>query len=263
MILFLLACASSKSGSHGSSDTLDETFTDSAGLSAKVALVLPEEEPDGAAPGVLLFFTWDFGNQEYFDQAELHAELAQEHGLIVASMASPKTPGDSGCWWAPRVEDNAAYVDEFVQARLVDELGIDTDRVFTTGLSGGSDFAAAFHFHTDYRYGGGAVALCGGDIPRLNGGGCEPDIDPEPALTPTDLSTDTLDAVRYDLSLTVDDFLREHAEAAAAYYDDLGFSHVRQRIVEGSGHCGFDSGWEGLDVFAEGLDYVDPRTNPG
>ena len=136
--------------------------------------------------GVLLFFTEDFGNSGYLEEASLHADVAKEHNLVLASMASPDAPGDAGCWWAPQVEDNAAYVDEFVQQRLVGDLGVDTERLFATGLSGGSDFAAAFHLHTDYRYGGGVVALCGGDIPRLNGGGCEPEANPDPAPAPTD-----------------------------------------------------------------------------
>ena len=254
IVLLLVACTATKSQT-----VTDETFTSENGLSADVALVVPDDDESGAsASGVLLFFTWDFGNSEYLKQAKLHAEIAQEHNLIVASMASPKASGDSGCWWAPQVEDNAAYVEEFLKERLIGDLGVDTERVFTTGLSGGSDFAAAFHLHADYRYGGGAVALCGGDIPRLNGGGCEPESDPDPAPAPTDLSTADLDRVKYDFAITSDDSLREHSEAAAAFYTDLGFSHVRQRIADGSGHCGFDSGWEGLDVFAEGMDYVDP-----
>lgn len=142
------------------------------------------------------------------------------------------------------MEDYAACVEEFLQARLVDRLGVDTDRVFTTGLSGGSDFAASFHFHTDYRYSGGAVALCGGDIPRLNGGSCEPDTDPDPAPAPTGLSAADLDRVRYDLAITSDDFLLAHTEAATAFYTDAGFTHVRHRIEQG-------------------LDYVDPATIPG
>jgi hypothetical protein len=249
MLFLLLAACSSRS------NVLDETFTSDDGTTASVALVMPEGTSDPA--GVLLFFTWDFGNSAYYEQAELHAEIAQEHGLIVASMASPRVSGDSGCWWAPQVQENAAYVDEFVQERLVDRHDVDTERIFTTGISGGSDFAAAFHLHTAYRYGGGVVALCGGDIPRLSGGSCEPESDPEPLLAPS-FTTGDIDRVRYDFAIVADDELRENSEAAAAYYTDLGFDHVRHRIVEGSGHCGFDSGWEGLDVFAEGMDYVDP-----
>ena len=101
-------------------------------------LVIPDSPSDQPPLGVLLFFTEDFGNSGYLKQASLHADVAKEHNLVLASMASPAAPG---------------------------ALGVDTERLFTTGLSGGSDFAAAFHLHTDYRYGGGVVALCGGDIP--------------------------------------------------------------------------------------------------
>ena len=237
---------------------VDETFTSDSGLTAKVALVVPEQTNGSAPPGVLLFFTEDFGNNGYRKQARLHAEVAQAHGLLLVSMASPDAPGDEGCWWAPQVKDNAAYVDEFLQVRLIGDLGVDPNRVFTTGLSGGSDFAAAFHLHTGYRYSGGVVALCGGDIPRLNGGGCDPEKDPEPAPAPTGLSAADLSRVRYDFAITADDSLLPNSQAAAAFYTELGFTRVRHRIVEGSGHCGFESGWEGLDVLEEGMNYVDP-----
>ncbi len=177
---------------------------------------------------------------------------------MLASMASPSAGADYGCWWAPQVEDNTAYVEEFLKERILGELGASSDRVFATGLSGGSGFASSFHFHTDYRYSGGVVMLCGGDVPRLNGGACEPSQDPEAAPAPADLSADVLDGVRYDFAMTSGDFLMEMSEAGASFYSELGFSYVRHRVVEGSGHCGFDSGWEGLDVFAEGMDYVDP-----
>jgi hypothetical protein len=61
--------------------------------------------------------------------------------------------------------------------------------------------------------------------------------------------------------VTAGDHLRSNTEETATFYSDLGFPHVRHRIVEGSGHCGFPTGWDGLDVYAEGLDYVDPQAN--
>ena len=253
MLLALIACTSTPG------ELLDETFTDDAGVEGKVALVVPSLGDSNDALGVLLFFSWDFGNSFYKEEAELHAKVAREHGLVVASMASPRTGTDDGCWWAPRVEDNAAFVDQFVRERLVSGLGVDPERVFTTGLSGGSDFAAAFHLHTGFRYGGGAVALCGGDVPRSNGGACDPEADPEEAPSPSDLSHSDLGRVRYDFAIVADDELLENSKEAAAYYEGLGFENVRHRVVEGAGHCGFTSGWEGLDVFAEGLDYVDSQ----
>lgn len=120
---------------------LDETFTAENGLSADVAIIVPEGASSERPLGVLLFFSADL--------------------------------------------ENWAYVEEFLQERLIDELSVSPDRVLTTGLSGGSDFAASFHFHTELRYDGGGGVLCGGDVPRLKGGVCEPTEDPEVAPAPT------------------------------------------------------------------------------
>lgn len=250
--LLLAACTPS------TPTVLEETFTAENGLSAKVAIVVPEDAESSRPLGALLFFSADFDNSQYVEQAELYADVALEHNLVLASMTSPKAGEDSGCWWAPQVEDNTAYADEFLRERILDELGASPDRVFVTGLSGGSGMASSFHFHTGYQYAGGAVMLCGGDVPRLNGGGCEPDEDPAAAPAPSDLGAEVLDQVRYDFAMTEGDFLMERSEAGASFYSELGFSAVQHRVVDGSGHCGFDSGWEGLDVFAAGMDYVDP-----
>lgn len=42
----------------------------------------------------------------------------------MVSMASPKDGADSGCWWAPQVEDHAAYVEALSQERLIDQLDV-------------------------------------------------------------------------------------------------------------------------------------------
>lgn len=267
LILGLLACTK-KPATDNTKDafdpevgTFDETFTDSTGATGDLRIIVPEDIADGGY-GVLLFFSWDGGDGWYQEEADLHEPLAAEHRLVTVSMATPSTQGTDGCWWAPAVEDNAAYVAEFIQQRLIDELRIDTDRIFLTGLSGGSDFAAAFHFHTGYAWRGGSVALCGGDVPRLNGGNCAWETDPEPAPVPDSIPADALSGVRYDFATTADDYLRENAEDATTFYTDLGFTHVQYRVADGSDHCGFSEGWEGLDALAEGLDFVDPLTNP-
>jgi hypothetical protein len=246
---------------HPRTGTFDESFTDSSGATGALRIIVPQDIADRDY-GALLFFSWDGGDRWYKDEADLHQPLAAEHGLVMVSMATPSTPGTDGCWWAPAVEDNVAYVTEFIQQRLIRDLRINTDRIFLTGLSGGSDFAAEFHFLTDYAWRGGSVALCGGDLPRLNGGNCEWEIDPPEAPIPHDIPAGALEKVRYDFATTSNDYLRENAEDAADLYSDLGFTHVRQRIVSGSGHCGFTEGWEGLDTLADGLNFVDPRTNP-
>ncbi len=240
---------------------LDESFTDDAGATGELRIIVPQDITPGAY-GVLLFFGWDGGDSYYQEEADLHEALAAEHDLLVVSMATPVTDSASGCWWAPAVEDNAAYVAQFVADRLVGELRIDPDRVFLTGLSGGADFAAAFHYHTGFAYRGGSVALCGGDLPRLNGGNCGMEIAPPEAPAPEALSAEVRSGIRYDFALTADDYLFGNAEEAVGFYTGLGFERVQIRTASGSGHCGFSEGWEGLDTLAEGLDYVDPRVTP-
>lgn len=201
------------------------------------------------ADGALLFFPWDGGGAAYKDEARLHAALAAEHRLILVSMRQPA--GD--CWWAPEGLDNVRVVDELLRAELIDARGIDPNRVFLTGLSGGADFASAFHFHTGYVYGGGVIARCGGDIPRTNGGDCAKEESPPPA-PPRPIPAQR-PRLRFDFILTADDPLLPASEAAAAFYADAGFE-VRHRVVPGSGHCGFAEGWEAMDSFAEGLRFV-------
>lgn len=268
IVTCLLACTKKPANDTSQKDafapeagTFDESFTDSTGASGDLRIIVPDDIAEGGY-GALLFFSWDGGDKWYQEEADLHEPLAAEHRLVTVSLATPSTQGTDGCWWAPAVEDNVAYVAEFIQQRLIDELRVDPDRIFLTGLSGGSDFAAAFHFHTDYRWRGGSVALCGGDVPRLNGGNCAFETDPPAAPVPDLIPAGARSGIRYDFAITADDYLRENSEDAAAFYSDLGFTHVQHRIASGSDHCGFTEGWEGLDTLAEGLDYVDPLTNP-
>lgn len=229
------------------------SFTDDQGLEGGYRMIVPE-----GADGALLFFTWDGGGADLQRQARLREEIATRHGLIVVAMRAPE--GD--CWWTPRVQAYARYVEAFVQRRLVEEQGVDPTRIFTTGLSGGSDFAAAFPYHTGFRYGGGVVALCGGDVPRLDGGDCAVEADPPPAPALGLLDPAVYAGVRYDFAIAANDELLDASRRAAAYYEAAGFTHVRHRVVPGDGHCGFDEGFEGLEALAAGLAYVDPRTSP-
>lgn len=60
--------------------------------------------------------------------------------------------------------------------------------------------------------------------------------------------------MRSDSGITADDFGLSHSAASAAFYTDVGFATCG---TGGSGHCGFESGWEGLHGFEEGMDHVD------
>lgn len=235
------------------------TFTDGEGRTVRYQVSVPDALAAGEPHGVLLFFPWDGGGASYVREARIHAALAAEHHLVSVSVRQPE---GTRCWWAPEVEGYARLVDALLRERLLGAYGLDPDRVFLTGMSGGADFAAAFPAHVGYRYGGGVVALCGGDVPRTDGGDCATEANPPEAPLRSDLTPRQLAAVRYDFALTADDPLLAPSLAAAALYRGAGFTHVRHRVVAGTGHCGFAEGWEGLDALAAGLDYVDARTNP-
>lgn len=251
MVYLLLACAPSLVRGLPAAPApgvLDGVYTDPDGLAARYRMVLPETPFDG----LLLFFPWDGADGKYRRAATIRAELAAEHRLAVVSF---ELPGDGRCWWAPTVQRNAQYIDAFLKDALA-RYPLDPNRVFTTGLSGGADFAAALFFHTGFRYGGGVVALCGGDVPRLDGGDCDAEIDP-PAAPVGPIPAPGPARVRLDFAITGDDTLLPNSRAGAELYRRLG-AEVRHRVVPGSGHCGFADGFQALDELREGLAYVDP-----
>lgn len=252
-MLLLLACAPR----HALPDRDSATFTDADGTSGRYRLVVPDGVGEHGPPGALLFFHWDGGAPAYARQAAPRAELAAAHDLVVVSIQAP----GRGCWWSPDVSGYARWVDALVRERLVRDRGVDPGRIFLTGLSGGADFAATFPFHSGFAWGGGVVALCGGDVPRLDGGDCATEASPPAAPLPASLP-DPARAVRYDFALAAGDELLPASLAAAELWRGLGVTHVRHRVVPGEGHCGFADGFAGLRELAEGLDYVDPRVTP-
>lgn len=241
--------------SAGGDTVVDGRHVDEAGHTGPWRMVVPAGVGEGH--GVLLFFTWDGAGRAYRRQASRRASIAAEHDLAIVAMPPPD---GQRCWWAPTVEENARFVEDFVRDELVGRRGVDPDRVFLSGLSGGADFAAAFPYHAGFAYGAGVVALCGGDVPRLDGGDCATEADP-PAAPPRAVPERVREALRFAFALTADDPLLAHARAAAAVWRDAGLTHVRDDVVPGAGHCGFADGFlGGTAELRAGLDYVDPRT---
>jgi poly(3-hydroxybutyrate) depolymerase len=247
MLLVLVACVGSAKLHAPASRTIDGRFVDDRGLSGAYRLVLPRGRAE--RPGVLVFFGWDGDGRAYRRMAGLLAPLADARNLVLVTL---RNPGPSRCWWAPTVEENVHWVDRLVTDVVMGPIGVDPGRVIAAGLSGGADFASAFHVHTGDRYGGGAVALCGGDVPRADGGDCDTEADPPVAARAPRPD------VRYFFALTADDPLLAHSLAAAAFYGGAG-ANVTHRVVAGEGHCGFVDGFEGLAELEAGLAVVDPR----
>jgi hypothetical protein len=250
-LLSALLLALLSSPAHG--DPLDGVFEASDGLAGSYRLIVPE----GASGrlGLLLFFHADGDVEGFRAHADNLALRGEASRLAVAALSvpsaepAPVAPA-GGCWWAPRPQRNAAYVGEWIERVARSELGdaFDPSRVYFAGVSGGGDFAAALSLHLGFPYGGGAVALCGGDLPRADGGSCvaepgPPLLDPLPAAG--DLPPGAADAFVYSFDLTHDDSLRPLAMAARDYYRELGFE-VLFGDPPGAGHCGFQEPLEQL-----------------
>jgi hypothetical protein len=232
---------------------VDGVFSASNGLSGGYRLLVPDGLEGAGSLGLLLFFHADGDVDSFRTHAGNLAERGAKSRLAVAALAVPRPgpadgtpPSDPAdqCWWAPREASNARYVGEWIEGVAAAELGdvLDPERVYFAGVSGGADFASALHLHLGFRYGGGSVALCGGDLPRADGGSClaepgPPVLDPLPA--PAELPQGAAEAASYSFDLTKDDSLRPLALAARDYYEELGF-RAWFGTPAGSGHCGFD-----------------------
>jgi hypothetical protein len=250
LLLFVLGSAARPAGA----EPVDGVFTASNGLSGPYRLVVPDEVPESLSLGLLVFFHPDGDTATFRERADGFAERGRVSRLAVAALSVPRTDATDGspppdpadrCWWAPREASNAAYVDEWIQTVAAGALGarLDDERVIFAGVSGGGDFASALNVQLGHRYRGGAVAVCGGDLPRQDGGSCvgEPVPDPlDPLPAKSDVPDGATRTFRYSFDLTRDDPLLAFASEARAYYRGLGFP-AALRKPRGSGHCGFDA----------------------
>jgi hypothetical protein len=232
-------------------EPVDGVFS-AGGLSGAYRLVVPDALAASDRMGLLVFFHADGDVDSVASHADGLLERGAKSQLAVSALAVPHAgpadppPSDPAelCWWAPRAQSNAEYVGAWIESVALGELGdrLDFGRIYFAGVSGGGDFASELNLHLGFRYGGGAVALCGGDLPRADGGSCVSDpgpsvVDPLPAVA--DLPPGAAASFVYSFDLTADDSLRPQALAARDYYEGLGFSVLFGKPA-GSGHCGFE-----------------------
>lgn len=251
-------------------EPIDGEFS-ASGLSGSYRLIPPDGPLGPGSVGLLLFFHADGGAGAFHEQADALVRRGEKSRLAVAALTVPTEGGGlptdpaDRCWWAPRAQRNAEYVGAWIDEVAAAELGdaIDFDRVYFAGVSGGADFAAELNLHLGFRFGGGAVALCGGDMPRADGGSCVGDLEPplvEPLPGPADVPPGAADGFVYSFDLTADDVLLPLAQQARSYYEGLGF-RVLFATPAGSGHCNFKEPLE--ELLDRRIERVASFTPPG
>lgn len=191
--------------------------------------------PEGLVhPGALVFLHADDGGDTYEEWISPATKaLATTHGMLAISLQEP----DDGCWWAPRTTDDTRYVGELVADLLLDERSVDPARIVLVGKSGGAFFGAGVPALLGFPWGGAVIGLCGGDIPRLNGGDCDTDGDAPVADVP--LFSASAPVVRYWFATTTNDEYRRYSVDAAEAFRAAG-AEVTFRNVGHGGHCEFD-----------------------
>jgi poly(3-hydroxybutyrate) depolymerase len=201
------------------------TFTDPAGTTTTYDLW----HPGSPKPGLLVWFHEDGGERTTRRRTRgWLRQVAADHDLI---LVAPREP-NAGYWWAPNAARNSRWADAFLR-HLESTLPFDRDRVVLAGKSGGAGFAAGLPAWLDWRYGGGVVAVCGADIPRVDGSNTvddPPPLDPPKPAAPPD--------VRAWFVVGATDELRPLSEAAAVWYADQGVN-VTHRLTPRPGHCSF------------------------
>jgi hypothetical protein len=231
----------------------DGVFVAGNGLAGPYRLVVPDSLTGATPVGLLVYFHADGDVASFPTRATALVARGEASRLAVAALSVPRDDASDGtpptdpadqCWWAPRVEGNAAYLDEWIQEVAKPALGarFDGARVFFAGISGGADFAAAANAQIGFRYGGGAVAVCGGDLLRTDGGSCVAEPGPPllvPQPGPGDVPAGATDAYVYSFDVTKNDPLAALAADARDFYDGLGFPVWFHQPAGSGGHCEF------------------------
>ena len=128
--------------------------------SSEYKLMIPDNELNKGSYGLLVYLHGDEA-RDYYSSWIVNQliPIAKEYNLILVSVLAP---GMVKRWYvAPRYK--ADYLNKLITTDLVSKFDIDTNNVYFTGSSGGSQFLTGI-FIAEYasNYGGGAFPTCGG-----------------------------------------------------------------------------------------------------
>ena len=224
------------------------------GLSGDWARYVPPLPPGQTTYGVaVLLHADDDTPAQPTEDARLRAAAAAQ-GVILLAVDSPG-PVDSGCWWSPHKHLRLGYLDDLLQAQIFSAYPVDRGRVHLVGKSGGAFWASGAPFYADLSWRGGIVAVCGGDVPRVESAvdWCAiSETEDDPALLLDPVQAARAEGWRAVFVSTLRDPWRQNALDAAALYRSLG-GDVVEVTAGRRGHCALDDvGW-----MIAGLRWVD------
>ena len=149
-------------GSGGKTGFYEASFTSSGSYatSSRYKVKVPEEYKEIDPYGLMIYLHGDNGgdytNPWIFNQL---LPISKERHLITVSVLSP----DGGRLWYSNPRKHAEFLHQLLENELFKKYNIDTNKIYFTGSSGGSQFLTGiFVAEFTSNYGGGAFPTCGG-----------------------------------------------------------------------------------------------------
>lgn len=199
-----------------------KSFRTTKGLQGEYTVHGPaDREPRG-----LLVYLHGSGNAGAYGSgmAAIKA-VADEFSLIPLLVKTVRT--DS---WLQGGIDNNDYLDEILQKDILPVYNVDRGRIFFAGSSGGAVFLTGFFVPAlGYKYRGGVICLCGGEMSILNGVGG------------ININDDLRRYLPVSYHTQQGDYMYEQVRGGAAYYTAKKM-RVKADYPPGGGHCSFDTG---------------------
>lgn len=131
--------------------------------SSQYKILIPQTEESNGTYGLLIYLHGDEAN-DYYNNWILNqlVPIAKKKNLILVSVLAP---GYIKRWYVG-ARAKAEYLRTLIESHLFNLYNIDTNRIYLTGSSGGSQFITGI-FVAEFasNYGGGAFPTCGGATP--------------------------------------------------------------------------------------------------
>lgn len=212
-------------GSGGKTGRVEQRFTASNGKASTYKTIIPADAGPDKAYGLTIHLHGD-GGGDYQWLFEPNVAIGKKHDLIGIVVMAP----NAAKRWYNDGEKNAVFLSELIEKELFAKYNVDPERVYFSGVSGGSQFLTGqFLPLFGGRYNSGAVLLCGG---------------PASWLKSFDASESFVKRFKLAWYTHAGDFLADQVEAGIEFYKDKGFQ-VDAEILPGGKHCEFKEGIAG------------------